>query len=245
MSIASQLYKDGVLIREFRDTPALTRLFEKISEMNNSPSGKFHWKMKYPGTEDFRPNVYEYDSSFLDVLFESEVSEMIKNSTHKNLCLAHIQLRRVFPGPSYMSWHRDTHFKDSDVVSSSPPAYKIIFFPDINNNKLPCISMLKGSHLCHMVNQRSDSFISPGFSQFDKQILDSGMFENITLSSSKRQFAFFDTSIMHSAASSADSNGSIRLIYVFIDKDQFEKTFAKKPEHRNLNKIFQERIKNG
>ena len=169
---------------------------------------------------------------------------MIKESTHKNLCLAHIQLRRVFPGPSYMSWHRDTHFKDGDVVSSSPPGYKLIFFPDIHKTESPCMSLLKGTHICHMVNQRSSDFIGPGFSSFDMQILNSGMFEKLTMNSSNSEFAFFDTSIMHSAIGSSDEKGSLRLIYLFIDSDQFEKTFSKKREHRELNKIFQTRLEN-
>jgi len=70
------------------------------------------------------------------------------------------------------------------------------------------------------------------------------MFENVTMKSSKGQFAFFDTSILHSACESKDKNGSLRLIYVLIDKDQFNKKFSHKQEHSELNKIFQERCLN-
>ena len=245
MSKASDLYKDGVIFHEFKNSRSLEILFEKIAEMNEKPVDGFFWKEKYPNTEDFRPSVYEYDSSFIDILFDNDIPKLINDATHKDLCLAHIQLRRVFPGPSYMSWHRDTHFKDGDVVSSSPPAYKIICFPDIYRNENDCISILKGTHICHMVNQGSQDFIAPGLSQFDMQLLNSGMFEGITIKSSKNQFALFDTSILHAANESVEEKGSIRLIYVFIDRDQFDKKFSHKKEHRELNKIFQERCNNG
>ena len=239
MSLSSKMYKDGAIFGEFKSSTE--SLFKAILEMNTNPRDGFFWEMKYPNTEDFRPNVYEYDESFVNILFDNDIHKLIKDTTHKDLWLAHIQLRRVFPGSSYMNWHRDTHFKDGGVVSCSPPAYKLMFCPDVYDNKVPCTSLLKGTQICHLVNQKSSDFISSGFSQFDKQLLDSNMFEKATLSCSKNQFVFFDTSMLHAAEESRENLGSLRLIYVFVDREQFIEKYSHKKEHSDLNDIFQEK----
>ena len=241
MTIASDFYQDGIIFGNFKNSSMI--LVDKIKEMSFHQKDGFSWETKYPNTDDFRPSVYEYDSIFVDILFDNDIHNFIKDATHKDLCLAHIQLRRAFPGPSYMNWHRDTHFKNRAVISCSPPAYKIIFFPDIYDKRDKGISVVKGSHLCHMVNQKESDFISAGFSQFDKQIVESTMFEKVSLYSSKDRFAFFDTSILHAACESSDDTGSLRLIYNFVDKHQFDSIYSHKKEHKELNDIFQSKKK--
>tara|TARA_B100000214_G_C23944278_1_gene617241 strand:+ start:216 stop:944 length:729 start_codon:yes stop_codon:yes gene_type:complete len=239
MTNASNLYVDGVITGKIENSADI--LFKKIQEMKDAPREGYFWETKYPGTKDFRPDVFSYDSCFLDVLFKNNVDKFIQDATKSSLCLAHIQLRMVFPGNSYMNWHRDTHFKDNAVVSCSPPAYKIIMFP--NDDSDICNYMLKGSHICHLMGQSSSDYLSPGFSKFDKQILDSGMFQKETFRSSTDNFVLFNTSILHAAAESNRKDGSVRLIYVFVDKEQFESKYSHKKEHSELNKEFQRRIK--
>jgi hypothetical protein len=238
MTIASKLYTDGVITGELK--LSTEKLFKKIQEMKNSPKEGYFWETKYPGTEDFRPDVFSYDECFIDILFENSIDKLIYDATKSRLCLAHIQLRKAFPGSSYMNWHRDTHFKEGAVISCSPPAYKIIMFP--NDDSDICNFMLKGSHICHLVGQKASDFLSPGFSSFDKQILESGMFEKETFKSSLSKFAFFNTSILHAAAESKKNEGSIRLIYVFVDREQFDSKYSHKKEHSDLNKAFQKRL---
>ena len=212
---------------------------------SSSISKDFFWDQKYPNTQDFRPTVFEYDDVFVDILFKNNIPEIINQATQKQLFLTHIQLRRVFPGPSYMNWHRDTYYQNRDISGTSPPGYKIIFFPEENEERaVTCIRAVKGSHNCQNISQSESDMIMPGFSSFDQQILRSGTFENISLESSYDKFMFFDTSILHAAEPSSNNSGQLRLIYVFVPEEQFIEKFSGKSHHSNLYKIYQEKLLN-
>jgi len=64
--------------------------------------------------------VYAYDDSFIDMLIESGIPGLLKETTGYELTLGHIQLRRVWPKASYMDWHRDTHFLRGEVGWECP-----------------------------------------------------------------------------------------------------------------------------
>ena len=246
MSYSKDFYRDGFVNISLLEDDCLSKLHSTINDMNSKNISKgFLWEQKYQLTQDFRPTVFEYSSIFLDILFKNNIPKIVNDATQKQLFLAHIQLRRVFPGPSYMNWHRDTYYQNSDIVGTSPPGYKIIFFPEeVEENRSPCISVVKGSHLCQNPQQLDTDMIMPGFSSFDQQILRSNTFENITLKSSYNDFTFFNTSMLHAAEASTNPNGQLRLIYVFVPEEQFKEKFESKPHHKNLNKIYQERLIN-
>ena len=95
-------YVDGYMMGTFRPGAALDRLNATIARIQQPElQPPFTWKEKYDRTQDLRPSVYEYDTSFVDVLFESAIPSLLKRVTGFDLFLAHIQLRRVFPGKSY------------------------------------------------------------------------------------------------------------------------------------------------
>ena len=237
------LYRDGYINLSLKPGKSLDRLHNVISEMNSKNiKNNFYWETKYQNTEDFRPTVFEYDQIFVDILIENNIHKIINKAAQKQLLLAHIQLRRVFPGPSYMNWHRDTHFKSGDTVSVSPPAHKIIFFPGEFESNVECLKIAKSSHLCMNPSQKEEDFINPGFSSFDNQILNSEMLEIDSLSESKSNALFFDTSCLHAALPSVRQSGSTRLVYLFMSEDPFNERYAAMPHHFNLNKLYQEKI---
>ena len=205
----------------------------------------FLWEQKYPNTQDFRPTVFEYSDIFVDILIKNNIPKIVNQATQKQLFLTHIQLRRVFPGPSYMNWHRDTYYQNREIVGTSPPGYKIIFFPEERKEKsVSCLRGVKGSHNCQNPSQSEADMVMPGFSMFDQQILRSNTFENISLESSYNKCMFFDTSMLHAAEPSNSDSGQLRLIYVFVPEEQFIEKFSGKLHHSNLNKIYQERLIN-
>jgi ectoine hydroxylase-related dioxygenase (phytanoyl-CoA dioxygenase family) len=242
MSFSKKLYSDGFLNLSFNHEESLNLIHKTIKEMNSSEiKNNFFWEEKYQNTHDFRPSVFEYDDVFIDILVKNNIHNIINEATQKQLLLTHIQLRRVFPGPSYMNWHRDTHFKSGNVVSTCPPAYKIIFFPSLEESNDECLKILKGSHVCMNPSQTESEFISPGFSSFDHQILNSGLLPVVSACESKSDFLFFDISCLHAAQASKKEEGSIRLVYLFMPEEQFNERYASKQIHFNLNKIYQER----
>jgi hypothetical protein len=245
MSLSKELYCNGYVNLSLRDSKNLQLLHRTISEINSKDiKGDFCWEEKYQNTQDLRPSVFEYNDIFISILFENNIPKIINDATQKQLLLTHVQLRRVLPGPSYMNWHRDTHFSSGDIVSVCPPAYKIIFFPDIEDSGEECLRLAASSHLCMNPAQRERDFINPGFSIFDKQLLSSNNFDIISAKKSKSKMLFFDTSCLHAALPSHDEDGSLRLIYLFMPKEQFDERYASKAHHFNLNKIYQEKFLN-
>jgi hypothetical protein len=246
MSYSKDLYCNGFINLSFSKEDSIKKLHSTINNMNSENIKEdFFWESKYPNTQDFRPTVFEYDEVFLDVLFDNNIHKIINSATQKQLFLTHIQLRRVFPGPSYMNWHRDTYYKNREIVGSSPPGYKIIFFPEEDSEKCtPCLRVVKGSNNCQNPSQSDSDMVMPGFSMFDQQILRSDTFENISLESSYKRCMFFNTSMLHAAEPSNNVSGQLRLIYVFVPEEQFNERYADKDHHANLYKKYQEKLLN-
>jgi hypothetical protein len=207
---AQGYYLNGYLKGAFRASPALARLNAVIAQLQTGHlRAGFEWKEKYRHTLDLRPNVYEYDPAFVDVLFENDIPTVVKRVTGLDLVLGHIQLRRVFPGKSYMDWHRDTYVYDGTITGNLPPAHKLIFYPATGSAPKPRLRVSPGSHRRMLDNKTDDR------AQVDKNVQD-------TVLSSDDGYILFDTSLLHAVVSETEPTGSIRVIYQFFADFQLE-----------------------
>ena len=130
-NLIQRYHSDGFLIMEFKDSENLKKINSIMKDLllSDSPREGFFWESKYQNTLDLRPNIFEYDNVFLDILFENNIPQMMKEFLSPDITLHHISLRKSLKGPSYMPWHRDSYFIDDELVGNLPPAHKIIFYP--------------------------------------------------------------------------------------------------------------------
>src|SRR5262245_29636433 len=99
-------YMQGFLDQAFMPGPGHARFVEVLRELHEGRmKDGYRWEQKYPHTQDLRPSAGEYDAAVIDVLFESDVPGVLARATGLALFLAHVQIRVVYPGASYMDWH--------------------------------------------------------------------------------------------------------------------------------------------
>lgn len=227
MTSMSQYYNDGFLFGKF-EGPVHRRMMTVLGELFSAQMREgFRWEQKYPNTLDLRPNAHQYDQSFIDVLFEAHVPIALDRVVGPDMVLFHTQVRLSFPGPSYMDWHRDS-YNYGKPVGNFPPAHKVIFYPLLegvtSGSKL---HLCKGSHLRHFDNKRDD-----------EACLDSLPIEG--LNASYNEFLMFNTSILHAAV--ADTAPSIRVIYSFLRRRQFEELYADQEIHAEQVRLYEEML---
>ena len=221
----------------FNDTQCLSSLKNALNDIvNENLKDGFSLIEKYTNTKDLRPEAYQYDKSFIDILFENKIPDLIFSLTGKELTLNHVQVRVSTSESSYMPWHRDSYIRDEDVIGCVPPAHKLIFYPVINKPE-PKLTLVKGSHLCTFQNQKSDQFVLPGCSVYDAEIMK--ISEGYDYVSSSNEFLFFNTGMIHNAIPDQPGSSSIRIIYSFIERFQFENLYASKPGHLLLNNEYE------
>jgi hypothetical protein len=207
---AQAYYLDGYVRGTFKTSPALVQLNATTTKLRAGDLRPgFAWEQKYPHTQDLRPNVYEYDPVFVDVLFESDVPALVKRVTGLDLVLAHIQLRRVFPGTSYMDWHRDTYIYGGAITGNLPPVHKLIFYPATGSAPQPRLRVSPGSHRRMLEDRRRD-------------VAQVGDVAQDTISSSDDGYIIFETSLLHAVVPDTEPVGSIRVIYQFCHDFQLE-----------------------
>ena len=231
MNLSETFFLNGYAEIELKDSTAKNIFLKSIEDArnNNFNKDKFSWKSKYPGTEDFRESAFDYSASFIDVLFESDIPNLIEKYTnYKKVTLAHIQLRKSYPGNSYMDWHRDNYFDQGKKVGPFPPSVKIIFYPVFEQEE-DCLNVIPGSHIRFFENRSQDSEVN---SKFPSKII----------RSSNHKVILFDTSLWHSAINGSDPKGSIRVIYSFANQDQYQENFSNKDVHQKINQYYEQRL---
>lgn len=188
----------------------------------------FSWQQKYPGTFDLRPDVHNYDQSFLDVLFEADIPSVLKHTVGSDYVLFHAQVRKSLPGPSYMDWHRDSYVHQGNAVGNFPPAHKIIYYPKFDNDDVdPKLKLAVGSQLRHFDTQAADLATLSGPFALPVE----------TYGSSLDQYVLFNTSILHGVA--AENRTSIRVIYSFMRKIQFLQLYSDQKLHAEQVKMYE------
>ena len=222
-----------------------SRLIDELTSMGSLENNeKYFWESKYQRSEDFRPDVYSFNNEFVNILFENNIPSMINFLTQRSLKLVHIQLRRVFPGSSYMDWHRDVHFCNDNVNGTAPAAYKLMFYPMINTENVDTqLKILPGSHNCHNFFQNKEEMLAPGLSNFDASILNAQPNRIVNVENNNSNFYFFDTSMLHAAEMSNNSKGAFRLIYLFVTEDQYNERYSQKSHHSDLFELYNSRQK--
>lgn len=208
------------------DADSADRLKEVCSQLYVEPSLKtgFSWEKKYSNTVDLRPNVYDYDPIFMELLCNNYFPEVVDRLSQRQLFLSHIQVRKSFLGPSYMEWHRDSYYYDH-LVGAAPGAYKIIIYP--THDRLPedRLQILNGSNLCSFPHKETDFSLINHLSK-------------TTIKSSDSTCLFFDTHSFHNVIPEVNEAGSLRIIYSFVTQDQFKDTFSKELVHRRTKDLY-------
>ena len=164
----------------------------------------FFFQEKYPHSKDLRPLAFEYDDSFIEILFENGIDNYISDVIGVNMQLSHIQIRVAYPYPdgksSSQEWHRDTYVYDGNFVGAFPPPVKLIFYPRFDNIPEPVLACVPNSSLTMQYNREADMSQVVG--------------ERIrTIQNSNDQFIIFNTSMLHSTLPVREKN--IRIIYCF------------------------------
>mgnify|MGYP003147250270 CR=1 FL=1 len=164
----------------------------------------FVFQDKYPYSKDLRPLAFEYDDSFIDILFENGIDKYISDVIGVNMVLSHIQTRVAYPYPdgksSSQEWHRDTYVYDGNFVGSFPPAIKLIFYPRFDNDTESVLACVPNSSLTMKYNRQDD------MSQITNE-------NTIEINNSNNQFIIFNTSMLHSTLPVREKN--MRIIYNF------------------------------
>ena len=164
----------------------------------------FYFQEKYPYSKDLRPFAFDYDDSFIDILFENEIHKYISDVIGVNMVLSHIQARIAYPHPdgksSSQMWHRDTYAYDGNFVGSFPPGVKLIFYPRFDDIHEPVLACIPNSSLTMRYNRQDDM----------SQIVDDRI---QIIHNSNDQFIIFNTSMLHSTLPVREKN--LRIIYNF------------------------------
>ncbi|HRH31621.1 MAG TPA: hypothetical protein PK950_03050 [Candidatus Paceibacterota bacterium] len=208
---SADYHLNGYAIGAFADNAERTKLLSIIRDIHaGTVRPGFEMQQKYKMSSDLKPNVYQYDPVFVDILFSNNIPEVLKSVTGKDLVLAHVQLRISFPeGGSYMSWHRDTHVYGGQIVGNIPPVHKIIFYPTVDGVTDARLKVVPGSHRFVFGNKYID-FISALLGK------------KKTISASDSEYLLFNTELFHHVVPEHNQKGSFRLIYSFCEKEQLK-----------------------
>jgi len=164
----------------------------------------FFLKEKYPYSKDLRPLAFEYDESFIDILFENGIDKYLSDVIGVNMVLSHIQARLAYPYPdgksSSQMWHRDTHAYDGNFSGGFPPPVKLIFYPRFDDVPEPVLACVPNTSLTMRYSREEDM----------SQIVDGRV---QTIHNSNDQFIIFNTSMLHSTLPVREKN--LRIIYIF------------------------------
>lgn len=225
MSLAERYYFDGYLKGKFigDSREALAGVLHEL--VKSHPKSPYVWEQKYENTLDLRPSAHDYHPSIMQALFDAGVPKLLSDVIAPDLVLMHTQIRRSFPGPSYMDWHRDTYRYKGVVVGNVPPVHKIIFYPKLGDLPEPKLKLAVGSHRQMFDDRDSDMRNFRNLSRVDHW-------------SSDDEFLLFDTSIMHGVIPDEAPQGSIRVIYSFIRENQFEASLADQKLHLEQAELY-------
>lgn len=223
MDIATLYYKNGSLIGEFKGE-SLYKVNRIMRNMyfNKKIKKGFFFETKYKNSSDLRPNVIDYDKSFIDLLYESKIDELLFKCIGADYVLSHIQIRKLDAGNTYLDWHRDS-YQYASMVGDFPPAHKIIYHPKFEGmSDTSKLTVSKSSHLKMYNSKLLDLFINV-FSINKKN--------KHKYFPSQNKFMLFNGSAFHKVDS--DKRSSICLIYSFLRKEQIK---VNSERFTNLNK---------
>lgn len=210
MNRASEYYISGFTKIPIFDGPQKTKLISLLLDLQKGQvKDGFEMRQKYSFSADMQPSVMKYDDVFIDFLVEQKLPEHISNLTGQDLTLVSMQVRQSFPGKSYMSWHRDTHFYRGKKVGNSPPIHKMIYYPRLESQSHKKLSVVPGSHRFMI-----------GYKILD--LLYARIAKRIGIFSDNDTALFFNTSILHHVEPEQDTKGSLRVIFSFAKLSDYD-----------------------
>lgn len=208
-----------------RMSSLLEEMLDGCAEKRLHPG--FSWEQTASNVFHLRPNVKDYDSVFLDFLWDNQLHHTVEELTGRRMHLCHAQVVVQTPGPPHQDWHRDSYqYADAQFVGASPAAVKVNFYPRFDKIE-PRLKFIRGSHRCQVNDAR-----------FDAMLL--GKYEHEILMSDNSQVLLFDSSMLHAVVPDQHTKGSIRVMYSFAMEHEYEKRFANKESHRKLHDAFEE-----
>lgn len=187
----------------------------------------FSWEQSM-NSFTLRPTVFDYDEAFVDFVVDGTLPYLITDLSCRNLTLSHIQVIKTDPGRSYQDWHRDSYqFGTNQPVGSMPSTHKLIFYPQFEGPE-PRLKYVLGSHRT-MVNDP----------KFDEMLI--RKYDIETLGTSNDQALLFDTALLHGVIPDVNPRGSIRVIYSFVEYQQYDRRFKGKENHDRLKQLFEDK----
>lgn len=220
----AEYYIKGFVTGKFKHADGLCRVLADLSE--HGPKAGYTWEQKYPGTLDLRPSAHLYDPIILNILVSSSVTSMVSDIVGDDIVMSHVQIRKSFAGPSYMDWHRDSYIHDNKLIGHAPPTHKLIFYPKLTGTSSTKLKISVGSHRLQLDNRDDDiRVVVKRLPEFEYK-------------SSDDEFVFFNTSLLHAAA--PEDETSIRIIYSFIRRCQYESLLAGQEIHDEQVRLYEE-----
>src|SRR5574338_1397796 len=217
---AQTYYRDGFAEVDF-DASALCEVGADAMALTTGAS--YSWVQKYQGTRDLRPSVIGFDPRVVQCLFDAGIPAIIEDATcSSDLVLIHCQLRHVTEQDrEYMSWHRDTYLSATGKwVGNTPPVHKLIVYID-DGTHAPRLQVVRRSHR----------------RMYDSHDMDVGRYAGsnasiATIHASNSRALLFNTAFLHNTVPEADARGSLRYVYSFATRRQYEDVYASDEVHR-------------
>jgi len=224
-----EFYTQGIIARKFNQNHNFEKMKGILKDINEG-RGKspFQFKEKTPHYSILRPLISAYDDVFIDVLFDSQIPQLIKRVTEFNLVLAGYTYIQHTPG-HVNDWHRDTYIYNSQLTGPFPPIYKLIYYPTFGKPAQPQLAVIPGSHHRQFFDRVTDEY---QIRKSNKQIV----------YSADDKFLIFMGAIFHSVCQEKRPEGSYRLHYFFVRESQLEK--GRYPDFESVTPKYKERLKN-
>lgn len=222
-------YRQGVKIINF-ESKKIDKVLEEI--LKNKIEEGHYLEKKYEKAYDLKPSAFSYRRFFIEELINNSVHKQLDSILKSDMVLFHIQVRISENEKSYMPWHRDTYYNNNgEKIGKAPNGIKVIYYPSFDEESLPRLHYLLGSH----------RLIFPT-NQYDNQLF--SILKAIQVNSSNHSAVLFDTSGLHSVIPESPGKKSIRLIYSFLNKQQVINDHGENIEHMDIVNEY-EKLKRG
>lgn len=224
-----RFYAEGVdLFPTYRRNDDLNEKLGRL--LDGETNDGWSWEQKSVSSFHLRPTAWNYDVDVMHFLFDNAIPTRLEELTGRRLTISHVQIVKTIPGPSYQDWHRDAYqFGDEPLVGAFPPTIKVNFYPRCGKGSQPRLKFIRGSHRCMANDARFDAML---LSRYEHEILESD----------DDRALIFESSMLHGVVPDEDPRGSIRVMYCFVMRHEFDKRFANKEHHRRLNECYEQRL---
>ena len=228
---AMDFFNNGYIVRKFEDTQTFRDFKNLLINLRENQITKedYMWvtnKSYRERCQDFKPDIYTYNTQMLDLIFDQRVHEILAELTGvTDLMLGFVKLRWNLSGKAYTSWHRDTDYYHAKPKGLTPSIIGLNYYPCLGEVSEPVLSIWPGSH--HRMSR----------SRFRDQ-LTVWFEESIKMYTSDDEYLIFDTAMIHDLLPVQSPRGSLRIISQFAREFQL----GLFPGKDNLHKLYREQV---